>query len=193
MQPLATPRLLLAPLTLAWLIACVLAVAAHAQAAPAAPAIAQDTEVLRAGARVRLTIVDSQVVVGRLVAVTDSALAVAQTSRDTLHLDRRSLARIEVSRGGSVGRGMKLGALIGGVTGGLVGAAMGESCTDNDFICFDYAETIPAGIAGGIAAGVLIGAVFGSRERWRSLDRAPALALAPSEHGGISLRGRITF
>ncbi len=154
-----------------------------------AVASAQTAQTLPRGTRVRITpATPTQVVVGRLIAVTDSALVVRR-DRGDLTIPRSVIQRLEVSRGTSRGRSALRGALLGSVIGGVVGY---YSVSDNSY-WFDRRGGAVFGAATGVAGGSFIGLLIGSFERWRDTAVPMSLSIAPTGAGSLSVGGRIAF
>ncbi len=154
-------------------------------------ASAQTGQPVPRGARVRVTpATPSPVVVGQLIAVSDSAVVVRpQRYAGDITIPRSAVLRLEVSRGTSRGTSALLGALLGSVIGGVVGY---YSVGENPW-WFDRRGAAVFGGATGAAAGSLIGLVVGSFERWRDTAMPMSLSAAPTGRGLLSVRGRIAF
>src|SRR5688500_16532492 len=130
-----------------------------------AGASAQTGETLPRGARVRITpATPTPVIVGRLLAVSDSTLLVRrQRGKGDITIPRSAIQRLELSTGTRRGVNAGWGALIGLGVGGVVGY---YSVGENPW-WFDRRGAAVFGGATGAAAGSLLGLVVGSFERWR--------------------------
>ena len=150
---------------------------------------AQTAQTLPRGTRVRITpATPTQVVVGRLIAITDSALVVRR-DRGDLTIPHSVIQRLEVSRGTSRGASALRGALLGLVIGGVVGYASGN---DNGY-WVDRPGAAVLGAATGVAGGSLIGLLVGSFERWRDTAVPMTLSVMPTGGQSLSVGGRIAF
>jgi hypothetical protein len=107
--------------------------------------------------------------VGRPVASDEDRLTLDVGLRDPVVVERRHVARLDVSRGRQTGRGASRGAVIGGaVLGlaslGLMAALHGADDPDMPIRAADYvlmtAVGASVGVLGGTATGALIGAGF---------------------------------
>jgi hypothetical protein len=154
-------------------------------------ASAQTAQTIPRGARVRITpTAPSPVVVGQLIAVSDSAVVVRrQRNAGDITMPRSAVLRLEVSRGTSRGTSALWGALFGSVIGAVVGY---YSVGENPW-WFDRRGAAVFGGATGVAAGSLMGLVVGSFERWRDTAMPMSLSVAPTGRGLFSVGGRIAF
>ena len=149
-------------------------------------------QTLPRGTRVRITpATPTQVVVGRLIAVNDSALVVRH-DRGDLTIPRSVIQRLEVSPGTSRRRSAGRGALFGLVLGGVIGFAWG-SMDCSGFWCFSPNEAAALGATTGVAAGSFLGLVVGSFERWRDTTVPVSISVVPTVEGSMSISGRIAF
>ncbi|HJU68459.1 MAG TPA: hypothetical protein VJ650_09430 [Gemmatimonadaceae bacterium] len=156
-------------------------------------ASAQTAETLPRGTRIRITPASpAQVVVGRLIAVTDSTLVVRH-DRGDFTFPRSVIRRLEVSRGTSRGRSAGRGALGGLVVGGVVGFAWAEVIDCTGFWCFEGGPAAALGATTGLAVGTILGLVVGSFERWRDTDVPARLSILPTRHGSLAIASRIPF
>jgi|SRR5687767_235131 len=160
-------------------------------------ASAQMDQPVPRGARVRVTpSTPSRVVVGQLIAVSDSALVVrSRRSGNEIMIPRAEVLRLEVSRGTNRGESALRGALLGMVVGGVVGYARGNDhgCGGDSWFCFDRRETAVLGGFTGVATGSLVGVLIGSVERWRNVAVPMSLSVMPTGEGSMSIGGRIAF
>ena len=132
------------PTVLAW-VACLFV--------PGATSLrAQQSRPELIGSRVRVTVAadslgPTQVLVGRLVAVGDSALVIRPlvTRPPGIEMEESvptsRIQRFEVSTGEEPGKGARLGGLVGLEPWLLLGFALGEDCTSQELICFDRSAT----------------------------------------------------
>jgi hypothetical protein len=153
---------------------------------------------LIAGKRLRLLVArpsaPGSIFIGTVVAVTDSSIVLRlDRSREARAIPRDSVARLEVSRGRNVSGAVLRGALIGGGVGALVGAIAGEDCSQDDFICFDRAETIPLGALLFAGLGSVVGLLVGSREKWGKPVTFPRVGIAPASGGGVTMSASLSF
>ena len=134
------------------------------------------------------------VIVGQLIAVSDSTLLIRrQIDSAEVAVPRSSVARLEVSQGTSRGASARTGGLIGLLVGGVIGYAAGDDCSDTDWICFDRPSTMAMGASAGAGIGLIIGFVAGATERWRESGVPMQLSVAPTRVGSLSIIGRIAF
>jgi hypothetical protein len=154
-------------------------------------ASAQTTQTLPRGARVRITPADpSPVIVGELIAVSDSALMVRrQRAAGDVTIPRSAVLRLEISRGTSRGTSALRGALLGSVIGGVVGYYSGN---DNGY-WVDRPGAAVLGAFTGVAGGSLIGLAVGSFERWRDTAVPVNLSVVPTVGRSVSIASRIVF
>jgi hypothetical protein len=132
-------------------------------------------------------------VVGRLIAVSDSALHVRrQRDSGDVRIPRSLVDRLEVSRGSGRGASARNGAIIGLVLGGVLGFATGQDCSDAGLICFDRRATTAMGASAGTGIGALIGLVVGGRERWRDAAVPMSFSVVPLA-GSVSIGSRLAF
>jgi hypothetical protein len=152
---------------------------------------AQAAQALPQGTRVRITPADpSPVIVGELIAVSDSILMVRrQRGAGDITIPRSLVQRLEVSRGTNRGARALRGALLGLVIGGVVGYASGN---DNGY-WVDRRGAAVLGAATGVAGGSLIGLLVGSFERWRDTAVPISLSVMPTGGQSLSVGGRIAF
>lgn len=184
MHRFATLRSLLATLGLAWLMACVLATAAHAQAAPAP------------GSIVRLTIRESDSVRierGTLLSLGDATIELRRPGEpELLRVARDSVSRIEQRQGSQWRKGLLIGFLAGAVTGGVIGFADGDD--EEGFIAFSAEEKALAGGALLGAVGGVIGLVFGAtQDRWITIDDRMRVGVLPVTLRRVALAGTLSF
>ena len=152
-------------------------------------ASAQTTQTLPRGTRVRVTpATPTQVVVGRLIAVTDSSLVVRR-DRGDLAIPHSVIQRLEVSQGTRRGKSALRGALLGSVIGGVVGY---YSVTENSYYV-DQQGGAAIGAIYGAVCGSLIGLLVGSFERWRDTAVPMSLSVMPTGGQSLSVAGRIAF
>ena len=129
---------------------------------------------LNEGSRVRVLapyISTTTSVTGRVLFSTPDALGITRTAdwtKDSLHLTRADVTRIQVTDGrshfGGMIKGVGLGALVGGAVGATVGIMSGEGS--------GVAAGFMLGAFGGIPIGAVVGLVRGS-ERWRTQWEQP--------------------
>ncbi len=156
-------------------------------------ASAQTAQTLPRGARVRITPAPpARVVVGRLIAVTDSAFVVRR-DRGDLTIPRSVIQRFEVSRGTNRGRSAGWGAFAGLVIGGVVGYASGADHCSDSWWCLKRPGAALLGATTGVAAGGLIGLGIGSFERWRDAAFPMSVSVVPMGGTSVSLTSRIAF
>lgn len=158
-------------------------------------ASAQMDQPVPPGARVRVTpSTPSRVVVGQLIAVSDSALVVrSRRSGNEIMIPRAEVLRLEVSRGTNRGESALRGALLGMVVGGVVGYARGNDHCYDSWFCFDRRGAAVLGGFTGVATGSLVGVLIGSVERWRKVAVPMSLSVMPTGEGSMSIGGRIAF
>jgi hypothetical protein len=157
---------------------------------------AQSVQLVPEGARVRITMATAAptVVIGDLIAVSDSTVSVRrQDDAGDVTIPRALVHRLELSAGFDRGASARKGGVIGLVIGAVVGFAAGEDCTSEDFICFDRSETGFAGAALGVGVGGLLGYMGGGAERWRDSDVPVRLSVVPSGGRSVSIVSRILF
>ena len=157
---------------------------------------AQTVQPVSTGARVRITAANTSpaVIVGQLIAVSDSALLIRrQLDSAEVAVPRSSVARLEVSQGTRRGASARTGGLIGLLVGGVLGYASGDDCKDTDWVCFDRSSTMAMGASAGAGLGLIIGFIVGSSERWRESGVPMQLSVAPTRAGSLSIAGRIAF
>jgi hypothetical protein len=158
--------------------ALVLLVLPFAQASSVSP--------LTPGTRVRVTATESggtRTFVGPLRTFDGDALTLATTdSADRVTLPRRTITRIEVSRGqrGHAGRGALIGAVLGLAI--VAGAELG--CSGECEPPENYGVLVAGAIAGGGLVGAGVGAIVKS-ESWESLP----WAVGPARRASVPLRG----
>ncbi len=154
-------------------------------------ASAQTAQDLPRGARVRITPADpSPVIVGQLIAVSDSALMVRrQRGGGDITISRSLVQRLEVSRGTRRGANAGWGALLGLAIGGVVGYAAGN---DNGY-WVDKRGAAVLGAVTGVVGGSVIGLLVGSFERWGDAAVPMRLSVVPMSEGSLSIGGRIAF
>ena len=143
------------------------------------------------GARVRVTpATPSPVVVGKLIAVNDSALLVRrQRGSGDITIPRSAVLRLQVSQGTSRGTSALRGALLGSVVGGVVGY---HSVTENSYLVDQQGGAV-IGVVYGAASGSLIGLLVGSFERWRDTAVPMSFSVVPTGGQSPSIVGRIAF
>lgn len=159
-------------------------------------ASAQAADTVPRGTRVRVTpSTPSSVVVGDLIAVSDSALVIrTQGYRGDVTISRSAVMRLEVSRGTRRGTSAGWGALIGMGIGGLAGFAAGEDrCGGDAWFCIKRPLGAVLGGVTGVATGSLIGLLVGSVERWRDSAVPMSLSVVPTGEGSLSIGGQIAF
>lgn len=157
---------------------------------------AQTVQPVTTGARVRITAANTSpaVIVGQLIAVSDSALLIRkQLDSGEVAVPRSSVTRLEVSQGTRRGATARTGGLIGLLIGGVLGYAAGDDCNDTDWVCFDRSSTMAMGASSGAGLGLIIGFIAGSTERWRESGVPMQLSVAPTRVGSLSIIGRIAF
>lgn len=153
-------------------------------------ASAQTDQPVRRGARVRVTpTTPSPVVVGDLIAASDSALMVRSRRGEAITIPRSDVLRLEISRGTNRGESALRGALLGAVIGGVVGYASGN---DNAYWVDRRGAAVLGGFTG-VAIGSLMGVLIGSVERWRDAAVPMNLSVMPTREGSMSIGGRIAF
>ena len=157
-------------------------------------ASAQADQTLPRGTRVRITPAPpARVVVGRLIAVTDSAFVVRRDGAD-LTIPRSVIQRFEVSQGTSRRRSAGWGAYAGVVIGGAAGYASGaDHCGNDSWWCLERPGAALLGATTGLAAGALIGLGIGSFERWRDAAFPMSLSVVPMGGRSVSVTSRIAF
>lgn len=158
-------------------------------------ASAQMDQPVPRGARVRVTpSTPSRVVVGQLIAVSDSVLVVrSRRSGNEIMIPRAEVLRLEVSRGTNRGESALRGALLGMVVGGVVGYTRGNDHCYDSWFCFDRRGAAVLGGFTGVATGSLVGVLIGSVERWRNVAVPMSLSVMPTGEGSMSIGGRIAF
>jgi hypothetical protein len=158
-------------------------------------ASAQTGQALPRGARVRITPADpSPVIVGQLLAVSDSTLMVRrQRGGGDITIPRSLVQRLEVSRGTNRHTSAGWGALVGMAVGGVVGYASGADACYDSWFCLKRPTAALVGGTAGVAAGSLIGLIVGSVERWRDTTVPVNLSIAPTGGGLLSIGGRMAF
>ncbi|MGQ0712845.1 MAG: hypothetical protein ACT4PJ_03830 [Gemmatimonadaceae bacterium] len=152
------------------------------------------------GARVRVAFTAPgsphgfHVVVGDLVAVTDSTLSIRPPG-STMHetISTSSVQGFEVRTGRDRGRGAGFGALIGLGSGLIIGYALGDDCGPDEFICFDRDETMLGGGFVGAAIGGLIGLAVGRGDRWAVRSVPGRVSVVPLSGGGVRLGASLRF
>lgn len=155
---------------------------------------AQASRPVPTGALVRVrTANNPSVVVGQLVALSDSALLVRQLDSGDVSIPRSDVERLEVRRRVSRGENARKGALIGLAIGGVLGVAAGDDCDSGDFICFDRRATGAFGAFAGLSIGTLIGVVTGGGERWRATAVPMRLSMVPIAGRSVSIVSSIAF
>ena len=154
-------------------------------------ASAQAAQALPKGTRVRITPADpSPVIVGELLAVSDSVLMVRrQRAAGDITIPRALVQRLEVSRGTRRGANAGWGALVGLAIGGVVGYLSGN---DNGYWVQRRGAAVLGAITG-VAGGSLIGLLVGSVERWCDAEVPGSLSVVPTGGGSLSLGGRMAF
>ena len=157
-------------------------------------ASAQMDQPVPRGARVRVTpSTTSRVVVGELIAASDSALVVRGQRGGHIMIPRSHVLRLEVSRGTNRGESALRGALLGAVIGGVVGYYRGsDSCSDAWFCLHRPGAAVLGGFTGA-ATGSLMGVLVGSIERWRNVAVPVNLSVTPMGEGSMAIGGRIAF
>ena len=148
------------------------------------------------GSRVRVTpMTPSPVVVGQLIAVSDSALVVrSQDHPRDVTIPRSAVVRLEVSHGTSRHTSAGWGALVGITIGGVAGYAAGQdSCGSDAWFCIKRPVAAMLGGGTGMTAGILIGLLVGSVERWRDAAVPMHLSVVPTGEGSMAIAGRIAF
>ena len=178
----------------------VLALSLLALAAPVLRAQSPATDVpaaVAAGDRVRVTTsprtglagaaIDAvpRTIVGRVVAIEDSALVVAEVDRRAEHhrLPLAAVRSIERSAGTSRASSAAGGIAIGMLIGAALGYVAGDDCSGKGWICFDRGDTAMFGAVTGIGVGALVGLAVGSRERWTSATLPGRISLRPGARG----------
>jgi hypothetical protein len=157
---------------------------------------AQTAQTLPRGARVRVTpLIPLPIVVGELIAVSDSALLIRrQRGGGDISIRRADVLSVEVSRGTRRAAGAGWGALLGLAIGGVIGFASGnDSCGGDAWFCLNRPWAAGVGATAGLASGSLIGLVVGSFERWRDAGVPTSLSVVPTGGGSLSIGGRIAF
>ena len=134
-------------------------------------------------------------IVGRVVAIEDSALVVAEVDRRAEHhrLPLAAVHSIERSAGTSRASGTANGAVIGLAIGAVLGYAGGDDCDDEAWICFDRSDTAMFGAVTGIGVGALVGLAVGSRERWTSATLPGRISLRPGARGAGGVEVSFAF
>lgn len=180
---------------------------AIAPPALAARAAAQDAPaVVTAGDRVRITAstrADSagaaeappRMLVGRVVALEDSALVIAQMDRSATHqrIPLTAVRSVERSVGTSRASGTRTGAAIGLAIGALFGYASGDDCSEEAWICFDRGDTAVFGAGIGVCVGAIAGFAVGSMERWAPATLPGRVSLRPGARGAGGLAISFAF
>lgn len=159
-------------------------------------ASAQTAQTLPRGARVRVTpLIPLPILVGELIAVSDSALVIRrQRGGGDISIRRTDVLSVELSRGTSHGSSAGRGALIGLLAGGAIGFAAGnDSCGGDAWFCLNRPWAAGVGATTGVAAGSLLGFLVGFRERWQHTAVPMSLSVVPSAGESFSLVGRIAF
>ena len=157
-------------------------------------ASAQMDQPVPRGARVRVTpATPSRVVVGQLVAISDSGLVVRSRRGEEIMIPRSHVLRLEVSRGTNRGESALRGALLGAAIGGVVGYYRGNDHCNDSWFCFDRRSAAVLGGFTGAATGSLMGVLIGSVERWRSVAVPMNLSVMPTSEGSMAIGGRIAF
>lgn len=157
-------------------------------------ASAQMDQPVPRGARVRVTpSTPSRVVVGQLIAASDSGLVVRSRRGGEIMIPRAHVLRLEVSRGTNRGESALRGALLGAVVGSVVGYYRGNDHCYDSWFCFDRRGAAVLGGFTGAATGSLMGVLIGSVERWRNVAVPMNLSVMPAGEGSMSIGGRIEF
>jgi outer membrane lipoprotein SlyB len=153
---------------------------------------AQTDQRVPLGKRVRITMPDTMsaverpvggrplVVIGNLVAMSDSAMSIRNDVTSgyvTVPLSR--VQRLEVSTGSDRTTSAVVGGLIGLGIGGVAGYSSGDDCPNGDWLCFPREDTAVIGAVLGAAVGTLIGVLGGRGERWKdaSVRRVTAIPI----------------
>lgn len=157
-------------------------------------ASAQTPQTLPRGTRVRITAAaPTQVVVGRLIAVTDSAVVVRR-DRGDLTIPRVEIQLVEVSRGTSRGASALWGALIGlGIGGGIGLASWYTSNEGSNALVTSAPQAFAVGAIYGTPIGTIIGFAVGFRERWKDTAVPVDLSIVPTGGQSFAIAGRIVF
>jgi len=161
---------------------------------------AQETPVVTAGTRVRVTAPHGRRVVGNLATVDSATIVLQRANGTTVTFPRERGTRLDVSQGrgacsGARGNcvaigflgGAALGALAGFVSVQSHGGANSPDCADNGVPCtLVFLFAVPAGAV----VGTVVGAVVGG-EHWSRADLPARLSLGPDASGrfavGLSL------
>lgn len=157
-------------------------------------ASAQTAQTLPRGTRVRITpATPTQVVVGRLIAVTDSAVVVRR-DRGDLTIPRAEIQLVEVSRGTSRAASALWGALIGlGIGGGIGLASWYTSNEPPNALVTSASQAFAVGGILGTPIGTIIGFAVGFRERWQDTAVPVDLSIVPTGGQSLAIAGRIVF
>lgn len=156
------------------------------------------------GSRVRVTVAGdsvtpARVLVGKLVAVGDSALLIQPLviRPPEIEMEERvptsRIQRFEVSTGKDRRAGASFGALIGLMGGLALGLALGDDCSSSDFICFDRSETGAGGALIGAALGMWAGVIVGRGDRWVPAAVPSRMSVIPTSGGGVTLAASFSF
>ena len=100
----------------------------------------------------------SRTIAGKLLTVSDSAIALDTTS-GSAEVPRADVLRITQRRRKSLKRSILIGVGIGAGAGAIVGST--ARCGPKDFICFGRAFAVPVLAAGGAITGAIYGTVLG--------------------------------
>ena len=147
------------------------------------------------GARVRVTpATPERVIVGQLIAVTDSALLIRPGSEaGDITIPRSAVMRLEVSRGTSRASSAGRGALFGMIIVGAAGFGMGDNdCGSDAWFCIDRPTGALIGGVFGVVTGSIVGLLVGSFERWQERAVPVSLSVVPTG-GSLSMVSRIAF
>lgn len=156
-------------------------------------ASAQTAKTLPRGTRVRITAAVPRPLVGRLIAVTDSAVVVRR-DMGNLTIPRAEIQRVEVSRGTSRAASALWGALIGlGIGGGIGLVSWYTSNEGSNALVTSATQAFAVGAIYGTPIGTIIGFAVGFRERWKDTAVPVDLSIVPTGGQSLAIAGRIVF
>jgi len=149
-----------------YLVFVALAIASVVAAQPSAEWTRVKT--LSPGTEVRVSVVKSKTVVGRLQTVSDNSLSI-NTGGGSVSLESSRILRVSVRTKARRARSVWIGLAIGAGGGAALGGAAASVCAKG--ICRGHgAALVAGGTGGGAAIGALIGAAV-AHEGWREVFR----------------------
>jgi hypothetical protein len=132
-------------------------------------------------------------VIGKLAAITDSAMSIRQqgtSSHVTIPLSL--VQRLEVRTGLTRKGAARIGAVVGLGAGAIIGFGGGEDCTSSEFICFSREDTALFGAFVGAAIGSMIGFVVAPPQGWRNAS-VPRVSVVPISTRSMLLGSTLRF